>query len=177
MYRKLRMLRFKPRQTMRCRSCAVIVVAAIAAASFGAASANASASLTFCNDFPHTVFVALAYLQDSGSWLSRGWLEVHTGECLPFDSAIRVTSFYYRGESEAYQSGGKKVWTSWGDKGRMFATWEDDNFQYYGAENRVLKSSLKGYEQGMDIPQEDYDVTVTFKADGGSGETGRTKSQ
>jgi uncharacterized membrane protein len=38
--------------------------------------------ISFCNEFPHKIFVAIAYLQtDVNNYLSRGWLEVETGKC------------------------------------------------------------------------------------------------
>ena len=45
------------------------------------AGASAQAEIKFCSEFPHTVFVAIAYPQDGGSWLSRGWMSLNTGEC------------------------------------------------------------------------------------------------
>lgn len=156
----------------------ILVLLGVAAAALSAAP-SARAGLTFCNEFPHTVFIAIAYPQENGTWLSRGWLEVATGDCLPFDTAIHAKSFYYRAESEPYRDGGKQVKMSWGDKSaRSFAVWEDDNFQYYDAEHRVLRSTLVGFSKGPDGSDE-RDVTVTFGADGSSIETisGDAKSE
>jgi uncharacterized membrane protein len=38
--------------------------------------------ITFCNEFPHRVSIAIAYLQtDVNNHLTRGWLNVGTGKC------------------------------------------------------------------------------------------------
>ena len=141
-----------------------VLIASIGAGSLAVSSAQAG--IVFCNEFPHAVYIAIAYPQDTGVWLSRGWLEVPTGECRPFDTALQVKSFYWRGESEEYHLGGKNVTMSWGDTGdRSFAIWEDANFQYYEAEHEVLNSTLKGFQKGTDGADE-FDVTVTINADG-----------
>ena len=138
----------------------------------------AQATVVFCNEFPHSVYIAIAYPQDADHWLSRGWLALRTGSCLPFDTALSLRTFYYRGESETYREKGRKVVMSWGDNGdRSFATWENDNFQYYEAERQTLKSTLKGFSRGMDIPDDNYDVTVTFRADASAVETGKRRQK
>jgi uncharacterized membrane protein len=63
------------------------------------------ARLPFCNEFPHLVYVAIAYEQSGGSFISRGWLSLDTGDCSVFDLAIRVRPFYYRGESVPCRAG------------------------------------------------------------------------
>jgi hypothetical protein len=40
----------------------------------------------------------------------------------------------------------KRVIDSW-RKGKNFAVWERDNFQYYDTEKQVLKSTLKPFTQ------------------------------
>ena len=104
--------------------------------------------------------------QDSGRWLSRGWLELSQDDCAAFDTALRVSSFYYRGVSNPYRKNGRRVIETWGDD-RKFAVWDDDNFQYYNAEERVLKSKLASFSLGAEKMGEGADVTVTFK-DGGT---------
>jgi uncharacterized membrane protein len=130
-------------------------VCAGAALAFLAAMSSANAGIVFYNEFAQTVFVAIAYPQDGGSWMSRGWLEVATGECNTFDSAIRVKTFYFRGMTDPYLNAAhKRVANVWG-KGKNFAVWERDNFQYYDAEKQVLKSTLKPFTQG---PETDGDA-------------------
>jgi uncharacterized membrane protein len=73
------------------------------------AASSAKANIVFCNEFPAEVWVAIAYQQEDGSWLSRGWLSVETGKCYPFDTAIHVKTFYFRGESKTYHHQ-KSVW-------------------------------------------------------------------
>ena len=132
---------------------------------FGMSSARAG--IEFCNEFPHRVFVAIAYPQNDEHWLSRGWLELATGDCAAFDTAIHVSTFYYRGESDPYRSAsGKRVHDTWGND-RSFAIWEKDNFQYYDAEERVLKSTLEPFSKGVDSMGDEAAVTVTFH-DGGT---------
>ena len=67
------------------------------------AMSSAKADIVFCNKFAHTVFVAIAYPQGDGSWISRGWLELATGQCNTFNSAIVVKTFYFRGETNPSQ--------------------------------------------------------------------------
>jgi uncharacterized membrane protein len=128
---------------------------------------SASAGITFCNQFPAVVWVAMAYPQDGGGWLSRGWLELAQGDCYQFDSAIHVSSFYYRAISKPYRDArGHRAIESWGN-GKPFAVWERDNFQYYNAEERVLNSTLENFSLGADNLTDASTVTVTFK-DGGT---------
>jgi uncharacterized membrane protein len=137
----------------------------------------AHAGIIFCNQFAHLVYIAIAYPQTGDDWLSRGWMSLDTGQCAPFDTALSTKTFYYRAESEEYRNNGKHVTWNWGDKGdRKFAIWESDNFQYYGAQNRVLKSTLKPFEPGMS-DADVYDVTVTLTEDGGATEHGVRKQQ
>src|SRR5579871_5897077 len=129
---------------------------------------GASAGIKFCSEFPATIWVAIAYPQDDGTgWLSRGWLELAQGDCYAFDTAIHVSSFYYRGMSKPYRNaqGRREIYT-WG-QGKAFAVWERDNFQYYNAEQRVLNSTLENFTLGAENMGDGADVTVTFK-DGGS---------
>ena len=72
------------------------------------AGPSARADITFCNEFPQLVYVAMAYPQNGGSWISRGWISHKTGECSLFDPALRVKTFYYRGESAAYRGASGK---------------------------------------------------------------------
>jgi uncharacterized membrane protein len=126
------------------------------------ASSTADADIIFCNRFPTEVWVAIAYQQKDGSWLSRGWLSVETGQCSAFDTAIRVKTFYYRAESKPYHHR-----TNFWGLGKDFAIWERDNFQYYGADQRVLKSTLKPFTKAPDANGDEISVTITFPEDGG----------
>lgn len=131
----------------------------------GVSSANAG--ITFCSEFPATLWVAIAYPQGDGGWLSRGWLELAQGDCFAFDTAIHVGSFYYRGMSKPYRDArGRRAIETWGNA-KPFAVWERDNFQYYNAERRVLNSSLESFSLGAENIGEGANVTVTFK-DGGT---------
>jgi uncharacterized membrane protein len=130
------------------------------------AAPSAKADIKFCNQFPQVVYVAIAYPQDGGSWLSRGWMSLETGECSVFDTALRVKTFYYRAESVAYRSeSGWRIKTSWGS-GRKFAIYEDSNFNYWNAVERVLKSSLAEFTHGPETTGDAVSATVTFDAEG-----------
>jgi hypothetical protein len=67
--------------------------------------------ISFCNEFPHTLYIAIAYEEYENNYVSRGWLQVETGKCYVFDTAIRVNSFYYCAVSEPYREGKHKVKT------------------------------------------------------------------
>ena len=82
-----------------------------------------------------------------------------------FDSALRVKAFFYRAESAPYRSGSRRIKTSWG-AGRKFAIWEASNFNYWNAEERVLKSTLAEFTQGPQSSGDAVSATVTFDAEG-----------
>lgn len=142
-----------------------IVVAGLAGLPAASPAAAGEGEITFCNEFPHMVYIAIAYEQSPGFYLSRGWLSLNTGECSPFDAAIRVKTFYYRGKSVPYREGKHTVKTTWGGD-KDFAIWERDNFQYYGAQKRVLNSSLESFSKGPESTEEGLTTTITFLADG-----------
>ena len=123
--------------------------------------------ITFCNEFPHKVYVAIAYLQtDVNNYLTRGWLDIETGKCYVFDTAIRVQTFYYHAESDSYKEGKNKVKMNWG-KGQQFAV-RDTNFQSYNAEKKYSGMYLAEFSQGPVSTGGPLTTTVTFTADGRS---------
>ena len=79
-----------------------------AAAALLLAASRADAEFVFCNKFPHLVYVAIAYPQTDGSnsWVSRGWLNIDSGNCAEFDTPLHVTALYYRAESDTYRDQG-----------------------------------------------------------------------
>ena len=147
------------------RSCCLLAAIAV-----WAAPSSAQAEIKFCNKFPHVVYAAMAYPQDEGSWISRGWLALETGECSLFDTALRVRTFYYRGESVAYRDGGKSVKSNWGS-GMKFAILESGNFNYWNAQTKILNSSLADFSKAADTIGEGVSITITFEADGRSSTT------
>jgi uncharacterized membrane protein len=125
--------------------------------------------ISFCNNFPHTVYIAIAYEQYEDDYISRGWLEVETGKCYVFDTAIRVSSFYFRAESESYRDGRHRVKMVWsGDK--KFAV-RDANFQAYGAEKAYSGMRLEGFTKSPDSSGGPITAIVTFTETGGSNTT------
>jgi len=141
---------------------------AIGAACLGICS-GAKADIIFCSNFPHLVYVAIAYPQTDGSnsWISRGWLNIDTGKCAQFDTALQVMTLYYRGESVTYKDKGKSVNTVWGGGGDgKFAILENSNFNFWNAQTKVLDSTLAGFTKIGATTGEALSVRFTFDADG-----------
>jgi hypothetical protein len=131
------------------------------------ATTGARAEIQFCNKFPQKVYVAIAYPQDDQSWISRGWLEIDTGGCAEFDSALHPSTIYYRGESAPYRNAqGVSVTTVWSKPGHQYAIWEKDNFNYWNAQQRVLNSTLADFSLLGEGLAADASVSVTFEQDG-----------
>lgn len=126
----------------------------------------AEGEISFCNDFPHTLYIAIAYEQYPDSYISRGWLEVETGKCAVFDTAIRVHGFYFRAESETYREGRHKVKMLWGTD-RKFAI-RDSNFQSYNADKAYSGMRLAGFAKGVESSGAPVTAVVTFTETGGS---------
>ena len=130
---------------------------------------SAKADIIFCNDFPHLVYVAIAYPQtdNSNSWISRGWLNVGTGDCTQFDTALHVNILYYRAESVSYRQGGHSVKNIWGGEGdAKFAIWKDNNFNLWNAQTNTLNSALVAFTKAGETSGDALSVQVTFGADG-----------
>ncbi len=136
--------------------------------SLAAPSARAgTGEISFCNEFPHKLYIAIAYLEtDVNNYLSRGWLEVETGKCYVFDTAIRVESFYFRAESETYRDGKHKVKMEWGSD-KKFAV-RDANFQSYNAEKAYSGMRLAGSPRAPSSSGGPLTAIVTFTETGGS---------
>ena len=131
------------------------------------AATGARAEIKFCNEYPQKLFVAIAYSQADGTWMSRGWLELPTGDCREFDSALHPGSLFYRGESVPYRNPqGASVTRVWSTEGHQFAIWEKDNFNYWGAQEKVLNSTLEDFTLVSDDLDNDTSVSVTFESDG-----------
>jgi hypothetical protein len=132
-----------------------------------AATTGARAEIQFCNKFPQKVFVAIAYPQGDENWISRGWLEIDTGDCAEFDSALHPSTIYYRGESVPYRNAqGASVTRVWSTPGRQYAIWEKDNFNYWNAQEKVLNSTLVDFSLIGEGLAGDASVSVTFEQDG-----------
>lgn len=132
----------------------------------GFSSIGAKADIVFCNKSSfRLIYVAIAYPQSDGSFLSRGWMSVNQGECDNFDTALRIKSLYFRGESAWVRQGRRRTRETWG-KGRAFAIWDNDNFQYYNAQERVLKSALENFTLAGEVTDGELDATVTFTDNG-----------
>jgi phage-related tail fiber protein len=125
----------KMRQSIITSSLAIAVLACTPAA---------KADIIFCNHFKVQIWVAIAYQQSDGNWLSRGWINPNPNQCLSFDTALHVRTFYYRAISMPYYQNGHTFKMAWG-KGKYFAVWDSDNFEYWNAQNRVLNSTLEAF--------------------------------
>jgi hypothetical protein len=133
----------------------------------GGPAAAGEGEISFCNNFPQPVHIAIAYLQtDVNNHLSRGWLNVGTGKCYVFDTAIKVQTFYYRAESDPYKDGKDQVKMNWG-KGQQFAV-RDGSFQSYNAEKAYSGMKLVEFSKGPVSTGGPVTAIVTFNADGTS---------
>ena len=151
---------------MRSRLISAVLASFVLLAAPCARAGNGDVS--FCNEFPHKLYIAIAYLEtDVNNYLSRGWLEVETGKCYIFDTAIRVPTFYYRAESETYRDGKHKVKMEWGND-KQFAV-RDANFQSYNAEKAYSGMRLAGFSKAPDSEGgSPITAIVTFTETGGS---------
>ena len=143
--------------------CGTVIAIGLLAASTASAEEG---EIKFCNDFPHMVYVAIAYEQVSGQYISRGWISIDTGDCSYFDTAIRVDTFYYHAES--YWKERRRSYTeTWGAKDNQFrfAVKTSSNFQYWNASERVLDSRLVGFSKGPQSTDGPVTATITFNAD------------
>jgi hypothetical protein len=139
---------------------------ALVALAFVMATPGAHANINFCNKFAYKIYVAIAYPQGDDHWLSRGWMSLEPGDCGGFDNALRVSTFYYRVESVVYRnSAGRNSKAAWGSGGRQFAIWENDNFNYWNAEKRVLNSTLADFSLSTNDIPDGAEVTVTIGPD------------
>jgi uncharacterized membrane protein len=107
--------------------------------------AAANAEIDFCNKTEHPVFAAVAYQEADGSYTSTGWLEVKPGKCEPFDLPRLVSSFYYRGETDWYDTGGgNKEMATWGSGDGKFAV-TDDDFTFANADREQKGARLESF--------------------------------
>jgi uncharacterized membrane protein len=132
-------------------------------------------NIEICNKFSQTVFFAMAYQQKQGNWLTRGWLNIATGTCGYFDTALSVPEFYFRAETKPYRQKGHLVESNWAKGGaRSFCvnTNLQDSFNYWHGDTAsfctksgyvpFLSFSGSGSSFSTDV---DGSYTVTFNAD------------
>jgi uncharacterized membrane protein len=128
--------------------------------------ANA-AGIVFCSEFAQSVFVAVAYPQDDGNWISRGWMGLDKGECASFDTALTIHTFYFRAETTTYKQGGKSYKNIWATNDGQFVMYENSNFNLWQAQKKVLdNSTLANFSKGGDVGAGAISAKVTFEADG-----------
>ena len=131
------------------------------------AATDAQASVQFCNKFPREVYVAVAYSQDDDTWISRGWLDLRTGDCQEFDAALRPSTLYYRAESVSFRNAkGVSVTQVWGSAEHRYAIDPNNNFNYWNAQEKVLKSTLADFSLAAEGLTTESSVTVTIEQDG-----------
>lgn len=73
-------------------------------------------TITTCNDFRATVFVAFAYPED-GVWTSRGWLRVRPESCK--NAKLPATEFSFHAETDWYPNGRHNSRNEWGGSRRF----------------------------------------------------------
>jgi hypothetical protein len=149
------------------RGITVFGACAIAASGPFASTAAQAGGIVFCSQFAQSVFVAIAYPQDDGNWISRGWMGLDKGVCATFDTALNVHTFYFRGETTTYQQGGKSYRNIWAANDGQFAMYENSNFNLWQAQKKVVNTStIVAFSKGGDIGAGAISATVTFEADG-----------
>lgn len=148
------------------------ISAATASVLMAAATANAHATIKFCNKYREPVYVAIAYQQTysdgSSGYLSRGWLQVASGSCQEFDTSLHVPSFFYRGETNWFKVRGGQQRTVWENDDNKFLT-TVAAFNYWDAdkkENSNSSNQLVGFIKSLEASNGDISETVTFEADG-----------
>jgi uncharacterized membrane protein len=134
------------------------------------APSAANADLIFCNQFTQSIYAAIAYQQQDGSWISRGWLNVDPGKCASFDSALTLKGFYYRVESVPYRVNGRQVTGSWGNGDGSFAIYENSNFQYWNAQAKPLNSTMAPFTRNDNAVSEKENLTINILLDKPTGQ-------
>lgn len=124
----------------------------------------AEGEITFRNEFPHLVYVAIAYEQTGATFMSRGWLSLNTGDCSVFNSAIRVKTFYYLGESVPYRLGRRTVKPRGARQG--ICDLGARQLPILRRRDRVLKSTLVPFNKEPETTGDALTVAVTFTEDG-----------
>ncbi len=147
-----------------------VAVTLMGASTIMAIATPVSARIIFCNNYPYEVYFSIAYQQfqangDALDWLSRGWLGVETGKCEEFDSAIAVSEFYWRGETNFYKQGKGRARDSWPSKdGKKFWNVEGD-FQFYQADHtkpEAQKPAFSTYEKSFRAKDGPVTETITI---------------
>ncbi len=146
--------------------------AASASALMLVATAHAHAAIKFCNNYKEPVYVAIAYPQNysdgSTGYISRGWLEVTSGNCQEFDTNIHVPFFFYRGETNWFKVKGGQQRNVWENDDNKFLT-TVASFNYWDAdkkENSNSNNQLVGFIKSLEASTGDISETVIFEADG-----------
>lgn len=138
-------------------------------AALALSAAPARADLVFCNKFTHQIYIAVAYKQDGGGYISRGWLNVEPDQCSTFDTQLVADEIFYRAESVSFRDGRRRYKETWGNGDGSFAIWERDNFNYWNAQERVLNSSLAAFTKAAFPVAPGKKLTITIEAGQQSG--------
>jgi len=149
------------RLSRRAAGAASLALAAIGAFSLPPSAANAD--VIFCNKFEYRFYVAIAYRQQDGAFISRGWLNVDPEKCASFDSALTANGFYYRVESVPFRSGGRTVTETWGSGDGTFAILEKSNFNFWQAQSKPLNSTMAAFtkEDAAVSPEHSVRIIIT----------------
>lgn len=128
-----------------------------------------AADITVCNEFPRPVFMAFAWQDQNGVWISRGWRKVETRACEtdPFNlSGLKLRSFYFRGETDWYGVGrGSRRKNSWGKGGKDFAV-RDNVFQFANADRDRRGARFVPFSSSAKSTSGPVNVRITIDRDG-----------
>jgi uncharacterized membrane protein len=132
------------------------------------ATPGVAADITVCNEFPRPVFMAFAWQERGGGWVSRGWRKVETGKCEndPFNlSELKLTGFFYRGETDWYQVERSRRKNSWGKTGKSFLVM-DKAFQFANADKAQRNARLEPFIPSMTSTSGPVSVRIIINRDG-----------
>jgi hypothetical protein len=133
------------------------------------ATPGLAADVTVCNEFPRPVFMAFAWQDRDGAWISRGWRKIQTGACEtdPFNlSDLKLRGFHYRGETDWYRVNRRtRRKNTWGKTGKSFLV-RDSAFHFTNADRNRRGARLVPFIASMTSTSGPVSVRITINRDG-----------
>jgi tetratricopeptide (TPR) repeat protein/uncharacterized membrane protein len=120
---------------------------------------NAFAVITLCNDFEHPVWFAVAF-QTKDGWVSDGWIKVESKACEIDSKHADLTEFYWRGETDWFDTPGGRTQWSWGND-RKFSV-KDDAFVFSNADQSIEGARLVAFIGPVTVKSSAQQVTLTI---------------
>jgi uncharacterized membrane protein len=161
-----------------CRGAYACATAAMVISFASGASAGDIVKITLCNETPRPVFAAIAYSHEH-SMTSQGWFTVATDGCVAIPGNYRLSTFYFRGETDSYQvRGGEWRMDTWGDgsDNKQFLV-QDDGFKFAegasgATSNGARFEKFSEFFNFASLPitrgdPQDTEARITFKPNGG----------